>query len=86
MRDLLKEGSDIDQWKYYECSGQVGGIDCLGELWQRDDGSVFGSMGTGNQAEDGTWFGSINDNDWYLGTRISSGRYAKKASRFLVRV
>jgi len=54
---------DIDEWDENDGSGDLGGIEGGDELFNGDDGGVFGAVGAEMSAEDFAGLGAVYDND-----------------------
>jgi hypothetical protein len=72
VRNLLKEGRDVDQRKEHNRTGKLRWVDGWDQFFQRDDRGVFGAMGAGNKCEHWTRLGAVDHDDWNARSRVNA--------------
>jgi hypothetical protein len=72
VRNLLKEGRDVDQREEHNRTGKLRWVDSGDQFLQRDDGGVFGAVGAGNKCQHWTRLGAVDHYDWNARSRVNA--------------
>src|SRR5467141_495865 len=81
--NFLLEGLDIDEWDENDGAGDLLGVESGDELFNGNDGGVFGAVGAGDECEDFAGLGAVYDNDGDVCRCVDACRDIEIAGGFL---
>src|SRR5216684_2820822 len=71
--EFLLEGLDVDERDENDGAGELGGVEGGDELFDGDDGDVFGTVSAGDEREDFAGLGAVHDDDGDAGGSVNAG-------------
>ena len=72
VRDLLREGSDVQERQDDERAGHCSRVGGLAQLFKRKDGGIFGAVRAGDKSERGAWLRAVDYDDRDIGGGVSA--------------
>src|SRR6266481_7500033 len=82
VRDFLLEGLNVDERNEDDDAGDLRGVETNDEVFDGDDGDVFGAVGAGDEREDFAGFGAIHDDDGDAGGSVNASGDFESAGGF----
>ena len=80
--DFLFEGLNVDERNEDDGARDLRGVESGDELFDGDDGDVFGAVSAGDEREDFAGFGAVDDDDGNAGGCVDAGGDFESAGRF----